>query len=730
MAFAKIVFTTSGYSIRSFTTTGGGFYFLTNAQANAFFSTVSDSPLLVTSAISTAFLSTVSGVPFYVSSKIDTAFFVTPDPNVPRELVLKIGPLTIDSDYVYVTVPDATGLYSTSNPGGYNIIPGPYNPYRPYRLNVHLWTVCRIWNVYGDETQNPDTQPDEDEDPYSYNLQFPTTTDADGNTEIVRGVYEIILIAAPFFNETNSGGLYLFDSEITYRLLEGTEGSTFNLLEEGDWLYQVSSANGELLPLKNVDKVITNTLVNLSADPDTTPVPGQKLYGSGPSISGMKYSNGYVDNTDGYTSGQYKLLTGVDTIFESGLFLDDYIYYLDVATGNYILIGRALDIISETAVNINSLTGNIPSTGDLLFKSGVDVDNLVNSGGTFDSIDDVTIYGVDTDFDLFNEGDTLYYQDAATKNLFAVGVIDTIVSATELTLTEAPVVVIGSGDRLFASIDPFVTFNSLFGTVDSLGPELTYHALKGFNTTFSTSFVEDDYIYIVAEDGTYKLLGQVDSIYSDTIMLFYTPEDIEVNAFEYIWGNENELNLIDLVGDIVEYTTGSAYEVLGSPSCDFNQFEPEQYLFYFSNDSGRFVKMGKIKLIYDVNTVWLYEPLDGNVTDEDGLYSSWSLNTETADYSQYKGNKNLYDVASQYPGWYVTSVGLLVDDLLINCLTRKRYEFLQQVMCGKCPTEYLYAYGIYVSLINAIEIKDWTSAVTLYNKLKEICAAWESSCGC
>lgn len=98
-------------------------------------------------------------------------------------------------------------------------------------------------------------------------------------------------------------------------------------------------------------------------------------------------------------------------------------------------------------------------------------------------------------------------------------------------------------------------------------------------------------------------------------------------------------------------------------------------------------------------------------------------------YNNYFGDISLYQKAKQFPNWYVTNVGVMVDPDVVNCLNRKRYQFLQGVMCGKCDEEYLNIYGIYIGMINAMEVQEWSRAVEFYEKLKEICAC-ESDCGC
>jgi hypothetical protein len=100
----------------------------------------------------------------------------------------------------------------------------------------------------------------------------------------------------------------------------------------------------------------------------------------------------------------------------------------------------------------------------------------------------------------------------------------------------------------------------------------------------------------------------------------------------------------------------------------------------------------------------------------------------TADYF---GNPNLANDAAQLPDWYVTSVGAMVDPVVTNCLNRKRYEFLQGVMCGICDGDYLLFYSDYVGMLAAMEVQDWPTAIDLYNRLKNQCSGdSNSSCGC
>ena len=95
------------------------------------------------------------------------------------------------------------------------------------------------------------------------------------------------------------------------------------------------------------------------------------------------------------------------------------------------------------------------------------------------------------------------------------------------------------------------------------------------------------------------------------------------------------------------------------------------------------------------------------------------------------GDPNLANIAAQLPDWYVTSVGVMLDPIVTNCLNRKRYEFLQGIMCGICDGDYLLFYSDYVGMLAAMEAQDWPTAIALYNKLKNQCSGdLNSSCGC
>jgi hypothetical protein len=199
MAAFQIVFRTSGFAKAYVSTVSNNPFVITSGAASAFFTTTATFPVAYTAPNSVAFFATTSNNPIVKTAGQAVAFVVTPNPNTPKELILKIGTLDFDASGLFVNVPDATGEYvAVTNTGGYNPEADTTNPYRPKRSQVNLWTVYRIWDVvgYGDETQTPDSQAEQNDVDYVYPLYFPTEVVASEDVPI-NGIYEIILIAAP-----------------------------------------------------------------------------------------------------------------------------------------------------------------------------------------------------------------------------------------------------------------------------------------------------------------------------------------------------------------------------------------------------------------------------------------------------------------------------------------------------------------------------------------------------
>jgi hypothetical protein len=193
----RLVFRTSGFAKAYVSTISNNPFALTSGAASAFFATTATFPVVYTAPNSVAFFATTNNQPVIKTAGQAVTFVATPDPNAPKELVLKIGTLDFDSSGLFVDVPDATGEYNAStNPGGYTPEADSTNPYRPKRSQVKLWTVYKVWDVYGDATQTPDSQTEENDVDYVYPLYFPTEEVA-GETLPIKGIYQIILIAAP-----------------------------------------------------------------------------------------------------------------------------------------------------------------------------------------------------------------------------------------------------------------------------------------------------------------------------------------------------------------------------------------------------------------------------------------------------------------------------------------------------------------------------------------------------
>jgi len=124
------------------------------------------------------------------------------------------------------------------------------------------------------------------------------------------------------------------------------------------------------------------------------------------------------------------------------------------------------------------------------------------------------------------------------------------------------------------------------------------------------------------------------------------------------------------------------------------------------------------------------ETIDNEAVPIRGVYEIIMMAVpDTLTYSDWR-DAALAVRAEEFPDWFVTSVGVMVDPDVITCLNRNRYQFLQGVMCGRCDEEYLIFYSLYIGMLNAMEVQEYDRAVEFYEKLKGICAQESSSCGC
>ena len=193
----QIVFVTKGTSRAFFSTTATTPFFARSTQAIGLFNSTLNRAFFQSGSTNQTTFNTTLLAPIFQSSSVATSMFNTIETGSVKLLQLRIGELVLNTAQSQVEVPDATGVYNpVTNPGGYNPDGTPPVSGRPERGDVDLWTVYRLWTRTGKDTQTPDDQPDPTLDPYEYTLTFPTET-IDGEAVTIKGLYEIILIAAP-----------------------------------------------------------------------------------------------------------------------------------------------------------------------------------------------------------------------------------------------------------------------------------------------------------------------------------------------------------------------------------------------------------------------------------------------------------------------------------------------------------------------------------------------------
>ena len=202
MAAFQIVFRTSGQVSAVVATTAENRAFSTNKVSRVFANTTNDKPVFKTNSVCSVFAQTVKDAPIFKSSNLVQVFLGLPVV-APKQLVLKTGVLEFATDYSVLTVPDNTGIYNPAlpneNPGGYNPESASTNPYRPKRSQVKLWTIYNIYTEENKSTRFPDlaTQlANENQVNYDFPLTIPTVT-VNGETDIIRGLYKIALLAVP-----------------------------------------------------------------------------------------------------------------------------------------------------------------------------------------------------------------------------------------------------------------------------------------------------------------------------------------------------------------------------------------------------------------------------------------------------------------------------------------------------------------------------------------------------
>jgi hypothetical protein len=198
--------------------------FLSGGKATAFFATLGQTPIFLTGNRRQSFLTTLGTTPIFITANKKVAFVVTPDTSVTRLLVPQIGTLEVNSAQTQITLTDGTGTYNpsepTQNPGGYNPESAGTSAFRPKRSQVFLWTVYKLRSRpesegYGNNTQTPTSQAEKNDVPYEYTLTLPTE-EIDQEAVTIKGLYEIIMIAAPNGTPYPVGDVNLAQVAATY----------------------------------------------------------------------------------------------------------------------------------------------------------------------------------------------------------------------------------------------------------------------------------------------------------------------------------------------------------------------------------------------------------------------------------------------------------------------------------------------------------------------------------
>lgn len=128
---------------------------------------------------------------------------------------------------------------------------------------------------------------------------------------------------------------------------------------------------------------------------------------------------------------------------------------------------------------------------------------------------------------------------------------------------------------------------------------------------------------------------------------------------------------------------------------------------------------------------WEYEL----AVEDSGVYQLFMIAAPTSEtYADvYNKGNSVYEYASNAPLWYATQGAAIIDKDVINCLNKRRYNFLESVMCGSCDEDYLAFYAKYIGALNAFSIgtnESYIEGMQLWNELKEECAKIGCNCCC
>ena len=188
MAWYSAFTRTGGISNAFVSTTGRQTLFVCGGTYSAFTAITGGQVYFNSAGIAVAFAATTQNAVFPLTANISRAFTTTVQPPPDKLLRLQIGDFVLSTDYTSIDITDITGVYNvTTNPYGYTPAGDPYDPNRPRRSDLKLWTVYRvITSSAPEDLQFPTSQAEQSDPDYTYSLTIPE-----------RGVYDLIMIGAP-----------------------------------------------------------------------------------------------------------------------------------------------------------------------------------------------------------------------------------------------------------------------------------------------------------------------------------------------------------------------------------------------------------------------------------------------------------------------------------------------------------------------------------------------------
>jgi hypothetical protein len=121
--------------------------------------------------------------------------------------------------------------------------------------------------------------------------------------------------------------------------------------------------------------------------------------------------------------------------------------------------------------------------------------------------------------------------------------------------------------------------------------------------------------------------------------------------------------------------------------------------------------------------------------NEYGVYQLFLIASPTAKIFadiEAQGN-SIFDYANKTALWYATAGGGIVSPEIINCINKKRYGFIESVMCGSCDEDYLSIYSKYIGALSAIQVgtdEAYLQGMKLIEEIKDECNKIDCNCNC